>query len=466
MSKTAVVIGGGISGLTVAFELQQRSEWLQEGLRVVCLESGRRAGGNISTDRQDGFLCEWGPTGFLDNAPATLTLARRLSLEERLLPAGPSAENRYIFRSGKLHPVPLSPPAFLGSGILPPGGKLRLLCEPLIGRKSGAADESVFDFAARRIGRQAASIMVDAMVSGIHAGDARRLSLRATFPKMERMEREHGSLFRALLARRREAKAAGEKAGGPAGPGGRLTSFREGLQELIDALAESLGKSLLLGSAVESISDLGRRGLRVHPVEGPPIDADAVVVSCPAWDAGRMLRSMDGDLAATLDEIPSAPLAVAHLGFRSQAIGHPCNGFGFLVPRGQGVRILGALWISSIFEGRAPEGSSLMTVMTGGAHDQDVLAMDDGELQAVIMDDLSRTMGIEARPYFQKLIRHARGIPQYTLGHPERLERIDARLSGHPSLFLSGNSYRGISVNACIEEAPGIAERLLEHLSR
>jgi len=461
MGGSAVVIGAGISGLTVAFELLERAERLPDGLHLLCLEASGRAGGNIRSDREEGFLHEWGPTGFLDNAPATLTLARRLDIAERLLPAGPQAAERFIFRAGKLHRVPLSPLSFLSSGILPLGGKLRLFCEPLIRRRAETGDESVFDFAARRIGRPAASTLIDAMVSGIHAGDARRLSLEATFPKMARMEREHGSLFRAMLARRGEAGA-----GGPSGPGGRLTSFKGGLQELTDTLAGALGDRLLLDTPVSHISDLGRRGWRIHLSQGAPLDADAVVIACPAWHAADLARPMDGDLAGTLEEIPSVPLAVAHLGYRRQAVGHPCEGFGFLVPRGEGLRILGALWISTIFEGRAPDGGLLITVMIGGAQDEGVLELSDGELTAIILGDLSRAMGIAARPYFSRLIRHARGIPQYTLGHPERLGRIGAHLAEHPGLWLSGNSYRGISVNSCIEEAPGIAEEMLAFLSR
>lgn len=464
MSKSAVVIGAGISGLTVAFELMQRAERLPEGMRLLCLEASDRAGGNIRSDREEGFLYEWGPTGFLDNAPATLTLARRLGLGERLLPAGPQAAERFIFRAGKLYRVPLSPLSFLASGLLPLGGRLRLFCEPFIRRRAETADESVYDFGARRIGRQAASTMIDAMVSGIHAGDARRLSLRATFPKMAQMESEHGSLVRAMLAKRKQARADGEKSGGPAGPGGRLTSFKNGLQELTDALAKELGDRLRLDTPVAQISDLGRRGVRIHLVEGAPIDADAAVIACPAWHASTLVRAMDSELSETLQDIPSAPLAVAHLGYRLQATGHACDGFGFLVPRGQEVRILGALWVSTIFEGRAPDGGLLMTVMIGGAHDESVLELGDKELMTIILGDLSRTMGIAARPYFSRLIKHERGIPQYTLGHPERIEMISARLAEHPGLYLSGNSYRGISVNSCIEEAPGIAEQMLAFL--
>jgi oxygen-dependent protoporphyrinogen oxidase len=457
--RTVVVVGAGISGLTVAFELMQRAERLDSGLRIRCLESSDRAGGNIRSGRLESFLCEWGPTGFLDNAPATLTLARRLGLGERLLPAGPSAADRFIYRAGKLRRVPTTPLSFLASSILPLGGKLRLLCEPLAGSRKGAGTETIHDFTSRRIGRQAASLLVDAMVSGIYAGDVRQLELEATFPKMRRMESEHGSLFRAMLALRKRGSG-----GGPAGPGGRLTSFRNGLQELTDALASALGERLLLNSPVESISDLGVRGLRVHLAEGAPLDADAVVLACPSWKASPMVRLMDPGLAEAMAGIPSAALAVAHLGYRSDAIGRPYEGFGFLVPRSQGPRILGGLWISSIFEGRAPEGRFLTTIMIGGAHDPGAVELGDDELIKIVLEDLAATMGIEARPFFVKLIRHPRGIPQYTLGHTERLERIASLLERHSGLWVSGNSYLGISVNACIEEAPGIAEKVLGFL--
>lgn len=465
MQQSVVVIGGGVSGLTVAFELKQRATRVAGGLRVRCLEARPQPGGNIRTDHAEGFVCEWGPTGFLDNAPATLTLARRLQLEERLLPADLRAESRFIYRAGKLHKVPTTPPAFLSSGILPLGGRLRVLGEPFARRAPDGVDESILDFASRRIGAQAASVLVDAMVSGVYAGDAAGLSLEATFPKMHSMEREHGSLFRAMLAKRKEARAKGEGSGGPAGPGGRLTSFRGGLQELIDALAAELGDRLATGSPVQAVTHLGDRGLRIHPVEGAPFDANAVVLACPAWKAAETVRAMDEELATVLDEIPSAPVAVVHTGFQAGALGREPEGFGFLVPRGQGPRILGCLWISSIFEGRAPEGRVLMTTMIGGAHDPQALELDDDALLRIVVEELGQTMGIVARPYFVRVMRHSRGIPQYTIGHPRRLDRIRERVGIYPGLWLAGNSYRGISVNACIEEAPQVAGEVLDHLA-
>jgi oxygen-dependent protoporphyrinogen oxidase len=242
------VIGGGIAGLAVSYELMERAERLKQRIDLRCLEGADRPGGNIRTTRENGFLCEWGATGFLDNAPATVTLVRRLALGERMIKASAAAARRFIFRKGKLREVPLGPGAFLTSGVLSPWGRLRLLLEPLIPRRRSPETESVFDFASRRIGRPAAGVLVDAMVAGVYAGDSRQLELETTFPQMRRMESEHGSLFRAMLAKRKQAGASGETLGGPAGPGGTLTSFHEGLEELIDGLARALASRLCLNT--------------------------------------------------------------------------------------------------------------------------------------------------------------------------------------------------------------------------
>jgi oxygen-dependent protoporphyrinogen oxidase len=460
------VVGGGIAGLAVTFELMQRSERVGHGLDVRCLEATDRPGGNIRTDREAGFLYEWGATGFLDNSPATTTLVRRVGLEPRMLKAREQAARRFIFRKGRLREVPTGPQAFLTSSVLSPWGKLRVLCEPLVPPRRSPETESVFAFAARRIGTPAARVLVDAMVSGVYAGDARRLELESTFPVMAEMESEHGGLFRAMLAKRKQSKTTGKTTGGPAGPGGTLTSFRDGLQDLIDSLADSLGPRLCLNCPVVRVSDLGVRGFRVHLREGAPLDVDAVVIACPAWHSAPMVESMDGELADALHHVPSAGLAVVHLGYRTEAVGRVPEGFGFLIPRGQGPRILGVLWPSSIFPGRAPDGSLLMTVMTGGAHDPQAVELDDPSLVRMVREDLRATLGVHADPYFVKIIRHARGIPQYTLGHRHRLERIERRLAGLPGLWIAGNSLRGVSINACVDEAPAVAEAALEFLER
>ena len=459
MQRTVVVVGGGIAGLAVSYELQERSARVPGGLDVICLEASERPGGNIRTSREEGFLCEWGPNGFLDNVPATLDLVRRLGMERRLLPSNVEAARRYLFRRGKLRKLPSGAASFLTSDVLSFRGKLRVLLEP-IGRRprNGSRDESVWEFASRRIGQEAARLLVDAMVGGIYAGDVRQLSIRSTFPKLWKMEVEHGSLARAMLARRREVRPNGSKSGGPAGPGGRLTSFIDGLRELTDNLALALGPSLKLGALVRSIADMGVRGFRVYPIEGAPVDAAVVVLACPAGCATRVVETMDPEMCRAMTGIPSASLAVVHLGFAEVDLGSRPSGFGYLVPRGEGPRILGTLWASSIFPMRAAEGKVLLTSMVGGAHDPEAPDLSDERLVDLVRSDLQATMGTTARPRYVRIFRHPRGIPQYTLGHHARLATIDRRLDAHRGLLVCGNSYRGISLNSCVEEAARIAD--------
>lgn len=459
MARTVVVVGGGIAGLAVSYELLERSNAVPGGLEVFCLEGSDRPGGNIRTKRSDGFACEWGPNGFLDNSPPTLDLVRRAGFEDRVLVSNQAAAKRFLFRDGRLRALPTGPLSFMGSDILTWPGKLSVFGEPFRRAKRDGEDESVFDFAARRIGTEAARVLVDAMVTGIYAGDSARLSLEATFPKMHAMERDHGGLVRAMLAKRR-SKGDGS-GGGPAGPGGRLTSFRDGFEEMPSALARAIGPSFRVRARATAVHDMGVRGFRVQLAEGAPIDVESVVLACPSWHAAELLRSTDDALAAELAEIPSASLAVVHLGFDLSDLPSPADGFGFLIPRGEGIRTLGTLWASSIFEGRAPAGTALLTSMIGGARDPEAVELSDVDLLAAIRADLRTTMGIEREPRFVRIFRHPRGIPQYTIGHVARLARIDARLRAHPGLYVCGNSYRGISVNACVAEAPATAERVL-----
>jgi oxygen-dependent protoporphyrinogen oxidase len=466
MTRTVAVIGAGVSGLAVACEVAERAQRAADGIRPLVLETADRAGGNIRSERSEGFLCEWGPNGFLDNAPTTLTLVRRLGLEKRRIVARPEAAVRFIYRRGKLRRVPMGPGELLRSDLLSVPGRLRVPVEYLVPRRRDTDDESVYDFARRRIGREAASTMIDAMVGGIFAGDSRKLSVASAFPKMVHMEAEHGGLIRALLARRKQARAEGQGADSVKMTGGDLNSFKDGMQELIDAMVLRLGDNLHTGVTVRSISDMGLRGFRIHFDRGAPMNVDAVVLACPSTAAANMVHEMDAGMAAAMQRIPSAPVAVVHLGYRTAALGDQPTGFGFLVPRSEEPRILGSLWSSQIFEGRAPEGSRLLTTMVGGASDPEAVSLDDRKLLDLVRKDLNRTMGVVTLPYFSRVHRHHRGIPQYTLGHAERLAIIRDQLVGISGLWVAGNSYGGVSVNACVEEAPRIAEEVLEHLSR
>lgn len=459
MSQDLVVVGGGITGLCLGHEVERLAG--RSKLDWSLLESGSRVGGLIGSSRESGFLLEWGANGFLDDSPPTLELVRQLDLEARLVRARNSAARRYVYRRGRLRLVPTSPLQLPTSRILSPPGKLRLLLEPIVRAARDDSPESVHAFASRRLGREAADILVDAMVSGVFAGDSRRLELQSTFPTLSRMEREHGSLLRGMLAR---ARAGG--AGGGARRAARLTSLDDGLQVLIDALAQTLASRVRLRTTVERISDRGGRGYRVHLKEGAPIDCRAVVLACPSPHAASIAREMDATLAETLEQIPAGGLAVVHLGFRKDALGTPPDGFGFLVPRSQGPRILGALFPSNTFEGRAPDSSLLMTIMIGGAQDPDAVRMPDDKLLQIVRDDLRTIMQIHAGPSIARIVRWERGIPQYVIGHRSKRETIAARLRAFPGLWIVGNSIGGVSINDCVRAAKETAGELACYLAR
>ncbi|HEU4937379.1 MAG TPA: protoporphyrinogen oxidase [Vicinamibacterales bacterium] len=462
-NRRIVIAGGGIAGLSTAWAIKQRAPQVD----VVVLERGPRPGGNIRTEHMDGYVCESGPDGFLDTAPATMTLVHELGLGSRLLPSNDQARRRYIFRNGRLSEVPTSFGAFLKTPLLSTRGKLRILCEPFAPARRDD-DESISGFATRRIGREAAAVFVDPMVSGVYAGDAAALSLKACFPKMRQIEDDHGSLVRGLIATRRTRR----RTDTPGAPAGRLTSFTGGMSDLVDGLTRHLGSVVHTSIAVTSVrrnhtptlspTRSSGRAYDVTTSQGS-LDADAVVLSGPAAESAAIVRELDSTLAASIEGIPTSPLAVVCLGYDEAAIRSECHldGFGFLVPRGDGIRILGALWETSIYQHRAPAGKALIRVMIGGARDPDAVTLCDAELRRIARNDLKHTMKVSAMPEFVQVIRHARGIPQYVRGHQQRMQRIDALLKAHHGLFLSGNSYRGISINACIADAPGVADAAL-----
>jgi oxygen-dependent protoporphyrinogen oxidase len=448
------VVGGGISGLALGFHL------LHRGVDVHVLEARERAGGNIRSDSRSGYLCEWGPNGWLDNERATARLVAALGLEAQVVRASAAASRRWIVRDGVLRALPAKPPQLLGSDILSWRGKLRLLLEWAQPARRDDADESVFDFAARRIGREAAEVLVDAMVTGVYAGDSRRLSLAGAFPRMRDMEQRYGGLFKAMRALRRERRAAGHAAGGgPMGPGGTLTSFTHGMEALVQALAARLGERLHLGAACEGLSRSASTW-RLAVAGGAGVEAEQVVLASPAWHAATLLRDLDAELANTVAAIPSAPVAVVCMGFPAAALAHVERGFGFLVPGREKLPILGTLFDSWVFPNRAGDDRVLLRAMLGGARDPGAVEATDATLVERSLSALRQLIALRAEPDMVFVVRHARGIPQYPVGHADTLRRIDAALERHPGLHLTGNSYRGIAMNACIKEAEAVAERL------
>ena len=473
--QRVIIIGGGIAGLATALAIRDAATALEDSVEISILEAGSRVGGNIRTDTCDGFTIESGPNGYLDNVPATAALVARLSLAPEIQKADDRASKRFLYSDGRLQLLPSGPLSFLKSQILSRRGRARLLLEPFARRKAMGMgmgmDETIFEFASRRIGMEAADVLIDAMVSGIFAGDTRKLSLASTFPRLAAMEAEHGSLVRAMLAKMRTRRTdAGDqtRAGGPAGPGGTLTSFRRGLSTLIDRLARELHDTIHIDSSVATIEPVGSSRntaeWRVVTTGGRTYHANAIVAAIPATRAAPFLTAIDRTLGEAVDAIPAASLAVLALGYDAAAIGGSPDGFGFLIPRREGLRALGCLWDSSIFPGRAPKDKVLMRVMIGGAHDPAAVELDDESLLTIAAAELKTTMGLTAAPSFTRVYRHPLGIAQYVRGHQARLETIHSRLGERPGLWIAGSSFYGISMNACIEQARSQAEQVLAFL--
>jgi oxygen-dependent protoporphyrinogen oxidase len=448
------IIGGGISGLSLAYFLYEKDPFSE----IVVFESEKRLGGKIWTNKSEGFLCEGGVNGFLDNKPRTLELASKVSL--RPLQSSEASRKRFILSGGGLCRLPESPPAFITSGLLSVWGRLRVMAEMFIpGRVR--VEETLAAFARRRLGREAYEKLVDPMASGIYAGNPETLSLRACFPKVYDLEVKYGGLIRGMMKLQRERKkgGSGEKVG--AGPGGTLTSFYHGMGEMIDALRNILGDRLRTGHKVVSLERKGK-GYSLFFSDGSGTEADTVVIASPAYSASEILKGLDARLANIVSGIPYPSLSVVCFGYRRDKIKTSLDGFGFLVPSREKRKILGTLWDSSIFPNRAPEGFVLLRSMVGGARASALAMENDEHLVESVKKEIAEIMNIKTDPEFIRVYRHEMAIPQYIVGHMERLKDIDALLLKHKGLYLTGNAYRGIGVNDCVENSFTLATRITE----
>jgi protoporphyrinogen/coproporphyrinogen III oxidase len=456
-----VVIGGGLSGLAAAFRIRQ----FLPGCELVVLESAARPGGNVWTERDRGFTFEFGPNGFLDSKSSTRDLCRDLGIESRLIPASEgSRKNRFLFLDGRLHKLPGSIPGLLRTPLLSLPAKLKLLTEPVRRRpRDLPADESIAAFATRRFGREVADTFIDALVTGIHGGDPATLSVAAAFPRLPKFERDHGSVIRGFLRASKEKRRAAEAAGLPNPGPPRMWSFHDGLRVLIDALAAAV--SVRTGVSVRRI-EKSADGWLVRGDGADAWPADAVVVTCPAHRQAELLADLDPALADEIAGIGSTPIAVTVVGYRRADVPHDLDGFGYIAPQRTRRDALGVQWCSSIFPDRAPPGCVTWRVLCGGVNRPDAMTWDDETLLRKVHAELAVTMGVTGEPIFHRIVRWPRAIPQYAIGHPDRVARIDALAAKHRGLMLGGNAFRGIAMNDCTEQAERIAEELTNRPDR
>ena len=442
-----LVIGGGISGLTAAFHLARA------GRRVAVLEAAERVGGAIETfsDGSDNaWRFEMGPNTVLESDPGVSRLLHESGMEGEKITAAPSAKRRYLYKGGRLIPLPGGPGSFLTTPLFPWTAKLRVLREPWIGQPPADAEESIAQFFRRRLGQAFLDYAAGPFVSGVYAGDPERLSARWAMPRMHALEERHGSLIRGALAGRK-----GPPARGP------MFSFPEGLEELPRKLAREIG-DVRTGVLCHKVVRTGE-GFRAETSAGP-VEAARVVLAVPADAAARLLDEATAGASRLFAEIPYAPVAILSLGFRREAVGHPLDGFGFLAPRKEGVNVLGCLFPSEIFPGRAPAGHVALAAFAGGRTNPEIVAWDDERLASTLLSELRGPLDLKGEPAFRLIRRWPRAIPQYEVGHGRFVERAKEIEGALPGLRLGGNylgGLGGVSVPDCIKNATALAENML-----
>ncbi len=448
------IVGAGISGLATARAILSR----KPDAELIIFESSQRVGGKVWTEiSPEGYICEGGVNGFLNKVPSTLELCTQLGVKP--MPADESSNKRYIFSRGELHALPEKPSQFLTSRLLSMRGRLRVVYE-LAAAGNDQQDETLADFANRRLGREAAERMIDPMASGVFAGDPTKLSLKSCFPRIHEVEQEYGSLIRGLLSLQMQARRKGDKETPGPGPGGILTSFAAGMSRMTDTLAGQLGSRIQTGMAVHNIDRSGERYM-LQLEDGSEEEFSHVVLAAPAHAQAHILDRFDPTLSALLEGIPYPPLSVVCLGYEKQRTGQILDGFGFLVPSREKRAVLGTIIDSNVFPGRAPEGSILLRSMIGGARSPENAQMPEDQLINLIRSDLKDILDLDADPDFVRVFRHEKAIPQYVVGHSARLEAKNQYLRNHPGLVLTGNAFKGVSLNDCVVNATHTAISLL-----
>jgi oxygen-dependent protoporphyrinogen oxidase len=449
MNVDSIIIGAGVSGLVAAHRLKKM------GRDLLLVESGDRVGGVIQSSEVEGFLIERGPNS-LRGSHEFLDLVEELNLTGELITADPRAP-AYVYAGGELHAVPMSPPALVKTKLISNAAKLRLLREPFVKARRGGGEESVASFVRRRLGDEILERLVEPFLSGVYAGDPEELSLQACFPKLAEFEAEAGGILRGALRAAKQSRKEASKPKRSLRPY-RLCSFRHGLSAFPEALAESLGDSLLTRARIIDISSTGGFEIKIeHRGEIKTVNSSTLVVSTPAYVAGRLLGGLAPEVAALVAEIPYVSIASVPLAYRAEQVSRKLDGFGFLAPRGEGLRTLGSIWNSSLFAGRAHKGWVCLTNFIGGATDAEAVKLGDEELIRIIHRDLSKVLGVSGGPRRLPITRYERAIPQYTLGHAARVERIESLLRDIPGLWISGNYLRGISLGDCIKQAERVA---------
>ena len=465
-TRRVAVIGGGIAGLAAAHRLVELSRERQQPIELTLLEAGTRVGGAIGTERRDGFVLEAGPDSFISEKPWAIKLCERIGFTPRLV--GTRDENRrtYVVHNGRLHSLPdgfllLAPTQFwplVVTRLFTWPGKLRMAMDLLLPRGPQRSDESLGSFVTRRLGREALERVAQPLVGGIYTADPDDLSLAATMPRFLEMERKFRSIIWAMWTAQRRAPAAGRAMSGARWS--LFVSVDDGMQSLIDALTQRLPEGAVrLHTAVSAVRR--EQSWKLTTTGGETLEADAVILATPAHQSARVVSDVDPQLANELRGIPYASSATVSLAYRDDQIPGALDGFGFVVPLVEARSIVACTYSSMKYPGRAPGGHVLMRCFVGGAMQQSLFEQDDETMVGSVRRELRELLGITSDPLLTRIHRHAQAMPQYRVGHLDRMRRIDACLAHHSGLAVAGNAYRGVGIPDCVHTGEMAAEQVL-----
>jgi oxygen-dependent protoporphyrinogen oxidase len=459
-----IVVGGGISGLSTAYHLQESARARGVSLDCTIVEGTSRLGGKVVTHREAGFVLEGGPDCFLTQKPWALELCRKLGLSDRLIGTNEASRKVNILWKGKLHRLPEGVLLIIPTRLLPfalsplfsPLAKLRMGLDLVIPPRRDPGDETVAAFVRRRLGGEALDKIAEPLMGGIHVSDPERQSLLATFPRFADIERKHGSLIRGILAGRRSRPANGK-------PLPTFMTLRGGLEELVTTLVGRLdGVRVLLGRRVVGLAPNSAGSYHVRLDDGAEALADAVVLATPARIAADLVAGLDEGLADRLRAIRYVSTATVSLGYRRDTFPHPLDGFGFVIPSKERRRITACTWTSTKFDDRAPADGVLVRCFLGGPSDEAPALLPEAEMALLAREELRALMGIAVEPIITQVHRWRDGHPQYDVGHLDRLAEIDRLRTAHPGLYLCGSSYRGVGLPDCIHSGALVAEDILK----
>ncbi|MFA5866394.1 MAG: protoporphyrinogen oxidase [Actinomycetota bacterium] len=483
--KRIVVVGAGAAGLAAGYALKESLQG-DKDIEFLVLEKNDKAGGQIRTVLEDGFILEGGPDCVISDKPTTFEFAKKLGIEDEMVNTRSASGGTYIIKKGQLirmpegvmMMIPTKFKPFIKTKLISWPGKIRAAMDVFIPRRKNLdEDEELSSFVRRRLGQEILDVLAEPLIGGIHASDPDTMSLASTFPRFLKMEKDDRSLILAMFKSKRKMaktiKSSSRSSSSASEPGTKrwtmFVSFKNGMQTLTDALARALGRDVLkLKTEVQRIEKItipgGKTAYKLQVKGIGDIEADAVVLTTLAFQTAALVEPFDSELAAPLSEINSVSSATVNLVYRTEDIPRELDANGFLVPRVEGRNLMASTWTSSKWPNRAPEGFVLLRAFVGGAFNQAIVDEDDATILKLIKSDLKDLMGITAEPSKTKIFRWKKSMPQYTMGYPERLAKIDERLAAHDGLFLAGASYGGVGVPDCMNNARKAALEALEYV--